>query len=443
MIKLALASLKNRKVTTLFTLLAISLSITLVLGVERLRVDTRQAFTSTISGTDLIVGPRGSQLDLLLQSVFHLGTPTTSMSWQSYTYVKKDKNISWSVPFAFGDSHKGLPVVATTTDFFRHYKYANKQSLSFLEGRAFSNEYQVVVGANVAKRLDYHLGQALTLSHGLGKVSFHHHDQHQFNISGVLAQTGTPVDNALYIHLLAQDALHGTARPTQPHQAKVHQQDKHSDEHEAHHEHEEHHEHEAHREDYSVPDALNAAAPGLNGVFVGIKSKFRLLQIQRAINQNPQEPLMAVLPGYTLRELWKSLNTAEQVFRLLAWFVFVVSLISMLAVMLSSQNERRREMAILRATGAGAGRIFQLLLLEAMILMMFSAIVALLILNLGTMLAKPWLQTEFGLTLPLNFIRSDELYILMSMLMVNLLAVCIPAWRAYYHSLADGLQIRT
>ncbi len=207
-LRLAVRSLLNRRLTAILTIIAVALSVTLFLGVEKARDGARSSFERTISGTDLIVGARSGPLNLLLYSVFHLGDATANITWESYQDFAQHPAVSWTVPISLGDSHRGFRVVGTTTDFFKHYQYGGGSSLSFADGRQFEDLFDVVLGASAAKELGYQLGHEVVVSHGLGQVSFSDHSDKPFTVSGILAPTGTPVDRTVMVSLEAIEAIH-------------------------------------------------------------------------------------------------------------------------------------------------------------------------------------------------------------------------------------------
>jgi putative ABC transport system permease protein len=116
-LSLAYQSLKNRQLTSVLTVLSIALSVTLLLGVEQVRVGARESFANTISQTDLIVGARGGTLQLLLYAVFRIGTATNNISYESYEHFRSHPAVAWTIPYSLGDSHRGYRVVGTTEDF--------------------------------------------------------------------------------------------------------------------------------------------------------------------------------------------------------------------------------------------------------------------------------------------------------------------------------------
>ena len=156
LLRLALASLANRRFTAFLTAFAIALSVCLLLAVERVRTEARASFASTISGTDLIVGARSGSVNLLLYSVFRIGNATNNIRWDSFQHYAQDPRVKWAIPISLGDSHRGYRVMGTTTDYFSHYQYGRRQHLELSQGRAFADDpFEVVLGAEVAEALHY------------------------------------------------------------------------------------------------------------------------------------------------------------------------------------------------------------------------------------------------------------------------------------------------
>lgn len=445
--RLALASLLSRKSNALLTIFAIAISVMLLLGVERVSQQTRAGFANTISGTDLIVGARSGSVNLLLYSVFHIGNPTANVSWQTYEHFANHPQVEWSVPIALGDSVRGFPVVATEPHYFDYFRYARQQSLAFADGQAFARE-QAVLGAQVARQLGLTVGSELVVAHGTGSVSFHEHDDHPLIISGILERTGTPVDQAIFIGLRDLDIMHGGHEHEHEHDHSQHEHS-HDHEHEHEHEHEHDHAHEQHEHSHghdqpheTESHSAQPPIPGISAFLVGLQSRPRAVFMQREINTYRDEPLTAIMPGSTLQELWRTLSGFETALSIVSGFVLLTGLIGMLATLLASLRERRREMAVLRAIGAGPKTIFSLLISEAVFLTTIGIAVGVALLY-GLILAlAPWIQTSFGIVVELGTISPEEWQRMGIVLAASFVISCIPAWRAYRNSLADGLSMR-
>ncbi|RUO27941.1 ABC transporter permease [Aliidiomarina sedimenti] len=432
--KLAWASLLSRKANALLTVVAIAISVMLLLGVDRVSQQTRAGFANTISGTDLIVGARSGPVNLLLFSVFHIGYPSSNVSWDAYAHWREHEQVAWSIPIALGDSFRGHPVIATDHNFFDHFQYGQRQSVQFAEGHPFEHSAEAVLGARVAKEQGLRPSDEVVISHGTGSVSFHQHDEDPVQISGVLAPTGTPLDNAVFIPLVGLATMHGEHQAEEPQsppsfsQQSVPQEDEE-------HEHEHEHEHEV---------ALDSEQPidSLSAFFVGLHSQPRAIFMQRMINTWGQEPLTALMPGATLQELWRTLNMFERVLAIVSGFVLLTGLIGMLATLLASLQERRREMAVLRSLGAGPGTIFSLLVSEAFVLTVTGIGVGVALLYAALYALAPWIEYSFGVVIHISWPSVVEWQRMAIVLVAGTVISCLPAWRAYRNSLADGLTIK-
>lgn len=417
LLRLAIQSLANRRFSALLTVIAIALSVTLLLAVERVRTEAYSSFASTVSGTDLIVGARSGSVQLLLYSVFRIGNATNNIRWDSYQQISAQPQVKWAIPLSLGDSHRGFRVLGTSQAYFDHYRFGRDRSLSFSQGQPFSDLYDAVLGADVARELGYELGTDMVLAHGAGAVSFVKHADKPFRVVGILARTGTPVDRTIHVSLQGIEALHVDWQQGMPARGAGHVSA------------------EQARALDLTPQAITAAMLGLN-------RRIDTFALQRQINEFSGEPLLAILPGVALQELWSLLSVAEKALLLVSVFVVLTGLVGMLTAILSGLNERRREMAVLRSVGARPMHIFSLLLLEAVSLTIAGIALGLGLLYVGIAATRPWLEQQYGLFLPLGWPTDSELALLAGIVGASVLMGCIPAWRAYRQALLDGLSIR-
>ena len=413
-LRLALGSLIARATTVGMTILAIALSVALFLGVEKVRTGAKASFADTISGTDLIVGARSGSVQLLLYSVFRIGNATNNLTWASYQDVASRPEIAWIVPISLGDSHKQFRVMGTTPEFFNRYKYRSGQSIEFADGKNMSDLFDTVIGADVAATLNYHVGDPIVVAHGL--ASFTEHKDQPFKVSGILNKTGTPVDRTVIVGLRAIEAIHVDWQEGAQVQGQTTPID-------------------VIRKMKLQPKAVTAA-------LVGIENRLQVFGLQRAINKYNKEPLLAILPGVALQELWQIIGIAEVALIGVSAMVVITALIGMMAMIFSSLNERRREMAIFRAMGARPRVILGMLILEAAVIATIGAILGLALMYLGVYIAQPIIDAEFGLWLPSKAPTLNEFLVLAAVIIASIISSVLPALRAYRLSLADGMLVR-
>lgn len=410
---LAFASAWNRRTTLALIITSIALSVMLLLGVEQLRTQARDSFSQSISGTDLVAGSRTSPVQLMLYAVFHLGEATHNFRWSGFQAIQSHPAVAWAIPISLGDSHRGFTVIGTTPDYFQHFRYGERQPLAFASGQSFSDLFDVVIGADVAEQLRYQTGDSLTLSHGTGGPGAVEHAGKPFRISGILKRTGLAVDRSVLISLESMEAIHldwqgGAPLPGLSIPAE-----------------------------YVRKFDLNPKE--ITAALVGLKSRAGVFQMQRFINQYPAEPLLAVMPGVALDQLWSIVSIVENVLLAISVLVVAISLCGLVASVLAGLGERRRELAILRSVGAGPGTILSLLAIEGFIIVVAGSLLGLAGLGILGMVAAPLLQTYLGIS-HVSWVLSAESWQLLIMVMATgLLVSLIPGYRAWRMSLADGL----
>ncbi len=412
--KLALASAWHRRFVLSITLASVALSAFLLANIEQIRSDVREGFSQSVSGTDLIVGPRTGSTQLLLYSIFRIGQATNNMRWESVEALMANRAVRWVIPISLGDSHHGFPVVATNTAYFEHFHHGDGQALSLAQGRRFDQLYDAVIGADVARQLGYRLGSHIVLSHGDGAFEANDHADKPFAVVGILAPTGTPVDRSVHISLEAMQALHvdwvgGAPMPGIHVDAKD-----------------------------MTPELLRPRE--VTAVLVGLKSRTAVFAVQRWLSEYDKEPLMAVLPGVALDELWQVVGSAEKALLAITALVALVSLSGLVATMMAGLSERRRELAILRAVGASPRAVLILLLLEGAALSVSGVILGWLTSWLSIWAAQDWAQTRWGLHVHAGWPTNQQLWLMLALTLAGLLASLLPAWRAYRLSLVDGLS---
>ena len=404
-VKLALQSLADRKGSVMLSLLAMTVSIFVLLGVEHIRHQTKQNFSSTVSGVDLIVGARTGSLNLLLYSVFRIGSPTNNIRWQTYENITNNNQVKWAIPISLGDSHKGYRVLGTTKSYFQHFSYGKKRHLAFSDGREFNQVFDLVLGSEVANKLGYKLGDKVVLAHGIAATSFSMHDDRPFTVVGILATTGTPVDQTLHVSLQGIEAIHidwqqGVKIPnsglTQSELEQVELQPK-----------------------------------SITAFMLGLKSKIATFQIQRNINEYKLEPVVAILPGVALSELWRMIGVLENALILVSALVFIAACLGVSSMLLASIRERRHEIQLLRIIGAPPYFLFLLIELEAFLITLLSCVFGSGLLVACLALLQDYLVYQYGIHIESNLLNQNSLYLIVAILSASIIVSIIPSFNGY------------
>jgi putative ABC transport system permease protein len=409
-------SIKNRKFTSFLCVLSIALSVTLFLGIERIRNGARDGFTNTISKTDLIVGAKGGPLQLLLYTVFHIGGAVNNIKISTYNDIKANPQVEWTIPISLGDAYRGFRVVATDENFYEHYRFRGDRKVEISEGgRVPTDTFDVVIGSEVAKKYKHKVGDPIVISHGLSAESILSHDNTPFKIVGIISPTQTPIDTGVYITLQGMEAIHFGWESGVPSGETIN------------------------------PDRFkkeNIEVTQLTSFMVKLKSRIAVLRMRRNIDQYEAEPVMAIIPALSLQEMWETIGYVEQILFLVSLCVLLVGVMSILISLYTSINERRREMAILRSLGASARHIFLLLIYESSFLVLMGCILGVLSMYGLLYFVSPWLESNFSVYLPIEALSKTEWLYLGAIYVVGTLAGLIPAIKAYLNSLQDGLTIK-
>lgn len=415
-LSLAAQSLWSRRLTSGLTMLSIALSVVLLLGIESVRTGARDSFSNTISGVDLIAGARGGSLQLLLYTVFRLGSATNNISHETYEHWARHPGVAWTIPYSLGDSHRGFRVVGTNESFYQNFRYRRDRGIEFAEGRAPRGMFETALGAEVARALGYSVGQKIAITHGLAGDLLQHDDK-PFTVTGILARTATPVDRSLYVTLEGISAVHAdweSGAPPMPGE--------------------------------EIPaerlEKEGVRIEQITAFLVSAKRRVDALRLQREINTYDREPLMAVIPGVALAEMWRTIGYGETALAVTAWFVLIAGLLGMIVALYTSLEERRREMAVLRAIGARPSVIVLLLMAESALLTVGGIAAGLGLTYVALYTAQGPVEQAVGLTLTIGAPSRLALIYVGSIFAAGIAVALLPAWKAYRNTLADGLSAR-
>ncbi len=409
--QLAFKSLLHRKITIFLTIISLTLSISLFLSIDTLRLGAKKSFFGNVKSGDLILGAKSGEIQLLLYSLFQIGSPTNNISWESYNNFTKHKDVSWTIPLSLGDSHKQFRVLGTNNNYFEYFSYRKNKKLEFEHGKKLNDIFDVVLGSDVAKVLNYDLNDSIVIAHGISSQSLH--DEFPFKVKGILKKTGTSADRLVIVSLEALEVIHkdwktGVKIPSKKGSIINYENE------------------------ILDPKEITAA-------IVKIKSPIKIFQIQREINKYEYEPLQAVIPGIALSKLWEIVSITENIMLSISAMVIMSSLIGLIAILYSTLNNRRKEMALLRIVGASPKNIFSLLVLEALIISSLSIILAIFFTQLLSYIFFPILDQKFGIFLENNFLSLKDFYFIIIILLISIIVSIFPALQAYKNSINDGI----
>ena len=414
MIRLMIASMRSRLVPIVLVIVALSASMALLLAVDRIQQATKNGFNQSLSGVDLVLGPGGSGLELVLYTVFHLGKPTNNITTETVSDITDDPMVEWAVPIALGDNHRGYRVISTTDEYFDRVKFGGDQPLVFAQGAPFSDLNETVIGSEVAEALGYALDTSIFVTHGsqmIGKL----HDDFSFKITGILESTGTPIDRAVFVSLEGYELVH---LGWQNGSKTVSLQNL----------------------DINAIPKERLYPKTVTAVYLGLTSKLSLFKFIRAVRDYPEEAISAVIPGVALAELWSIVGIVDSVFQLLNWLIIGISIVGMVTMIITGLDSRTRELTILRALGLSPPKLAGLVLLETIIISLTAVLSAIVLVWFLTVAAADLLNQWAGVRIELTWLAIDELSTIMIIVLAGVCASLIPAGMVYRRSLHKGFS---
>lgn len=414
------ANMVKRPLSTGLTVLSVALASALILSVGTIQRQTDESYRQTSAGFDLILAAKGSPMQTVLNTLYHLETSTGVIPFSVYQTALRDPRVEAVYPFYVGDSYRGLRVVGTVQRFLAQGEPSKDRRFELADGRFFDGLNEVVMGSEAARRTGHSLGDTLVLSHGLTEpqpgVERLEHDAHPVVVVGILSPTGTAHDRVLFTDLRTTAGLH-EVRPHDGHD----------------------HDHAAH-----VPVVTEVDAVALK-----MKNPQLALQVAGTLNfPTPENPvlrmnmardpyfpfkpgLMAVVPAQQIAALMAIIGNAERVLRLVAILVLIVALVTVLVALVNTMDSRRRDLAVFRALGARRGQLLRIMVGEAAGLVLLGSILGWLASQTLLAVLAPILLETAGVRIEAFVSLKEDAIVLALLASASILVGLLPGWSAY------------
>lgn len=406
-------SLRQHLLSTVITVLSAAFGCSLVMAVYSVSEQSRLAFSGGSGGFDAVLGARGSQLQLVLNAIFHLETSPGNIDWHLYEEIKDDPRVEVAIPYAVGDSYEGFRVVGTTTEIFETAQDAFSNPIALRDGgRIFDPERrEAVLGVTVARETGLRVGDTFQPTHGISSAHEGHDHEEQFLVVGILDATSSPLDQVVWIPIegvfrMEGHVLHGAGEEFHP---------------------------EAGEE---IPEEhLEVSA-----VLLRFGSPQAGFQLRQKMNREGAEATLAWPIGQTMAELFDKLGWVNRILELVATLIVFLAGGSILACLYNTMNERRREFAILRALGAKKRTVFAAILLESTTIATLGSLIGFLLYGGLILGAAAIIRSETGVVLDLTRVHPALLLTPFGMIGLGALAGVIPAIKAYSTDVAEQLN---
>lgn len=416
---LSFAYLKDRGLNTALNILLLALGVATLIILLLFSSQLEGRFTRDAEGIDMVVGAKGSPLQLILSSIYHVDVPTGNIPLGTLTMLRKQPTVAEAIPLALGDNFRSFRIVGTEPG------YAALYGARLADGRMFAKPFEVVIGSEVAARTGATLGQRFVGSHGMGDGDkAHQHAETPFIVTGRLAPTGTVIDRLILTRVESVWDVHGIAHE---------EHDEH--EHDEAHAHEDEHEHEAEAaQDAAVRGTLE---PEVTALLVRFASPLAAVQLPSFINRQTQ--LQAAVPAVEVSRLLALLGIGLDAVRAFAVLLMLTAGLSIFVALLTALRQREGDMAMLRVIGASRGGIVGQIVAEGLILAAAGALLGVVLGHavIGVATASFEELRQLGLS-ALHF-ETAEIWIVLAALAIGVVAALIPALRVFNADIAETL----
>ena len=384
---------------------------------------------NNLKGIDMVVGAKGSPLQLILSAVYHIDSPTGNISVEDAEEIKNNRMVGSSIDLLYGDNYKGYRIVGTEDKFLDLYNAKIK------DGKKWNAPFEVVVGAKIYSKLNINLDDELISSHGLRETGEAHVNQ-PFKVVGLLEPSNSVVDQLIITSPQSIWDLHDEHdhddEDHEEHHDEDHEEHEHDHDDEDHDEHEHDHDDEDHDEHEHDHDDKEITA-----MLIKFKSPMNIIQFPRQINENTN--LQAAVPSYEISRLFKLFGFGIETLTYLAYLIILVSGFSLFINLFNSMRERKYEMALIRTLGASRSQLSVMVIFESLILTISGFLLGLLVSRLGVMFVSSLMEESLNYSLSSLYILNEEFWLLGLSILIGLISSLIPAIQVYKMNISEIL----
>ncbi len=409
LLKISTNNLKDKPLTTSLSILLMALGIAIISLLLLAGKQIEEKFTRNVAGIDMVVGAKGSPLQLILASIYQIDSPTGNISMEEANRLTRSPLVKSTIPLSMGDSYQGYRIVGSNEKYLAHYQ------AEFESGKVFSKAMEMVVGSKVAKNLGLKVGDAFSSQHGFGKEGEAHKEK-QFKVVGILKTTNSVLDALMITPLESVWAVH-----------------------------DEHHEEEVGKginalkllEEDNVGANNTRPSQEITSLLVKFRNPAMGMMMARSINQN--STLQTATPAIEINRLFALLGVGVDALKWIALVIIIVSGLSVFVSLYNSLKERKYEMALMLSMGASRTKLFLLLLLEGLIISVIGFVIGIFLSRFGLWIMSENVEQNFHYDFNVLSLLTEEFYLFLGALFIGLLAAAIPSLGIYNINISKTL----
>ncbi len=412
-LRIVYKNIKQRSLSSMLTILSVLLGVGLVTAILILKNESEDAFNQAATGYEIIVGPKGSSLQLTLSTVYQIGLPIQNMPLKVYDLLKNDKRVRLAIPYVFGDNYKNFRITGTVSELFSEFEYKKGIRYKLDEGSFFSNDFEAVIGKEVADKTGLKTGDTFSGSHGIESYEgASEHSEKKFKVTGILSRTFTPSDRIIFVSMNSVWELHN-------------------------------HENENNgSEDHHI---ISDSMKTISAVLLKLKSPVFFDLLRRQINENKYEGInaQAVLPLFEIKQLFDIIGNINSLILVIAYLVIFTAAVSILVSIYNSMNERMREIAIMRSLGARRFLIMKIIIFEGMFLSAAGALLGCIAGHAAVFFLQEKISGLSGIKISGFVFSMFEVYLITGTVILGIIVSIIPAVKAYRTDVSKNLNSGT
>ena len=428
--KLSIKNIISKPLSSLLSLTLLVFGIGIISLLLQLNSLIKTQMDNNLKGIDMVVGAKGSPLQLILSAVYHIDSPTGNISVEDAKKIKNNRMVGSSIDLLYGDNYKGYRIVGTDDEFLDLYDAKIK------DGRKWEDPFEVVVGSKIHSKFDLKLDDELMSSHGLRETGEAHSDQ-LFKIVGLLEPSNSVIDQLIVTSPESIWDLHAE----HDHSGEEHDDEhdhEHDDEHD--HEHDDEHDHEhddEHDHEHDDEHDHEHDDEEITAMLIKFQNPMNIIQFPRQINEETN--LQAAVPSYEISRLFKLFGFGIETLTYLAYLIIVVSAFSLFINLFNSMRDRKYEMALIRTLGSSRRQLSFMIIFESLILTTVGFLIGLLVSRLGVMFVSSLMEESLNYNLNSFGILNEELWLLILSIFIGLISSIIPALQVYNLNISEVL----
>ena len=429
-------NLVNRPLGMALSIILFALGVGLISLLLLLNNQFEEKFEKNLAGIDLVVGAKGSPLQLILCNMYHIDNPTGNIDIKDAQAFLRPGHplIEEAIPLSLGDNYQSFRIVGTTHSIVDLY------AAQISHGELYEEHFDVTLGADVAQSLSLKLGDTFFSAHGFDhSADLEHESEQPFKVVGILAPTGAVIDQLILTTAPTIWMVHEHEAPPVPTATEEHDHDHEDGEHHEHQEDERSESHGSHHHPAYNQPLLSYPDKQITSILLKFKNRnFQTLNMQRNINQNT--PLQAATPAIEINRLFSMMGVGLDTLKMLAWVIVFVSGLSIFISLLGSLKDRKYELALMRVMGAGRLKLFLLILFEGLLIACIGYLVGICLSHLSIEYLATKMQDAYRYSFSGKIFLKEEFWLLGGCLLVGLISAVIPAWQAFRTDISDTLS---